>query len=1698
MGNKNRRLYKRIMALLLVVLLILPNVISSVGTKAEGEGVIEGISNITLSSISDGNTASVTIEKAEESDVDMTSLTASVYLVAGSGDVCISNSVNPSVDETSVSVQLSISVPSGTKVHNNDQIYAVISDGSTNQKSTMQTAGQDINLDPATLLDTAPVIDENGNVTVSLSNNDSVSSISGISYTVYDTGNNSIAGPTSVNVSVEGETGTFTIDNSNLGSYDYYVVVSQQDGVDTSSSNVIKNNYVISISSREGIQEILLNNATVSGDSFVVNKNIENTIVVKAAADKPYIETAELTVSGLKATLADDTSECYKIATFSNLWITADDTLNVVTKEAVVSEVSIEATNTKDTFYPGYIYGYSYSVKMDPANAPHYEETVSSNNNDITINGDNTFSIDRNASKGSFKLIVNVNGEDTESSVYSISTESMHVKYYNDDSTRKSLYNDKYAKKGTNGAFIEGRVNKDNYSDFYIGKKDDSNHYWQKLSDSATVSGDEYIFTDGVRHNESFYVKARAYKDKSQNNDGNSNNMLEVEKEILIDGESPTFDLKVESYASGKTEPLDDDTSGVERRVINVLNPQDPEVKDANNESANGSGINSVKYVEADDTYTADYKPSIDDEKLKPVNDNIIPFDKDNLKKTTDFIVYVFDNVGNVSGKKITVEKIESLTLDDASVEGKKPDDGTYYLKKGELVSFTEKGMILNDEASNEKEGSEKYDGSFYFQLIKINGDPVTIDEGDNTFSDYSVKQSTEKSEKAETSDTRRFSFEFLKEGTYEIEITVWDPSLSEKEVKTTKVVYDTTNPVISFDKRIQNQTDKQIINTGEDKLQVVKEVKDNLSGLDKFTCKVSSAYKADGTKFDLSSLINNFEKNKSYNDVVKEGIYKITYEVTDKSGNKTTETREFIFDVTKPDSLGNVEISANNKRDYSDYQFFDKDSIVISLDVEDKESGIESVSVIQNNVTIPSSFGTTEPGNGESKKSVEFTIPTNYKGYLNIELVDVAGNKNTVRLNTKDFAGVIKDDGTAQNNLAIEATKVDSKYDKNTKKQYYNKNDSPKISYDAQDDISGLFEITLYGDGDTKKEQISDKKTGYDKKDEPVILKDSGSWDFSTYTQKNEEKEYSLKAYMEDNAGNYIGSNIVETVVDNIAPEISVTFNGASTAADTYNNDVSVVVSVKETYFSDAEVVVYDGNSVVDTPKTKEDFVVSNGISTCTFTLSKDSVDQYWISVKASDKAANESTYDTSNNRFILDKTSPRLNLTFNNNDVRNGKYYKAERIGTLTVEEHNFDANSVHVNVSVKDSAPGVGVPSNSGFSTSGDTHTSSIPFKQDATYEITVTAQDKAGNSADRTITESFVVDLTAPEIKISNVEQNKLYSGTVRPDIEVTDRNYEAKGTKITLESSRDGGAAAKSLAESYSTTSVANGERFTYTNFKKEEDKDDYYSVKAVAEDLAGNTSEETVGFMVDRFGSYYTLNGYTEGLVKAVYTNLEGDDEIVIEAHNLADIDESTVYFTVGEDTKTLKENEGYTVSEDKGSDHWNVSTYTFDKSLFDAEGEYNIVVSTKDSEGNVADNETKDAPVKFVIDRTAPEFVISGIEDGHDYEDQKSVSGNIEIHDNIGVSKAVITLDGEAQTYEAKDLEAMNNTVPVEFTKGAHSIEVKVVDLAGNESADDKGISFTVDQSAIERAAWWIFIVIGVIVVGGIVFFVVRRRNNA
>ncbi|MBO5608985.1 MAG: hypothetical protein J5929_01235 [Eubacterium sp.] len=1670
MGN-NRRLYKRIIAIMLVVLLVLPHGISSLVTNAsEIEGMI--VSAPVLSRAEGGYTASVTIESTIEGTDLSSGYTLDFYIDGNSTSIGSATIVTDEADSKKGTATSSVLTASISK---NDSVKAVLTDSSGDTAVSGLTQST-FNYPPAPVVlnSDAPTVDANsGVISVSVNNEDSLTTISDCTYTVSFTDINGATNSASGNVTtVNGSTASFTLtgnDKDRLKTDDYTVTVTQ--GTVTATVTE-KNNLTIDISKDSGVQEVLLDNASV-GSSVKINKYNNYVFTLKASPDNPLFKS--VTLGGITPSYSEDASGRFQIATLNVTAgsITLDSTLSATTKKGTMG---IELNFGAETFYPGYKYTVTPTIKdKNPSNVDvtGINLTISSegtfigagDDGSITVNSGEaaTLLIDPDAT-GSFEITASIVGNTSVSPV-SVQKDltilqDLSLKYFDKETGKNPV------------DLVDGYLNKD-----FIVKIDDTNgkyNYYKITSDSSSawtpIPNDKTLTTCHADDDDTqkYTLSFKSYFDKDDGvNNQNNHDMNTKEITVGVDKTDPSFiGFTIKSFTGDTvTSTVEYDENG---------DKVDPDAE--NNASASKREL-SINWKDDVSKGKVEYYDQ-NGTKIKDVSGDKIVFVDE--MDTQTFVIRIYDKVGNYSEESIEVPGIAVLTMSDVTYTSKRTyDEGensTVYMQVGEKAEFYIKGYLTEDIKQ----------GVLEAEVVSSPEAGVTIDASADIDDGLGQK--------------RTYTITPTKDGTYTITYKFKDDSITKPIEGTINIVVDSVKPIIKFDDRINaEQSSQQIINTGNPSLQIVKTVTDEKSGLKKYSCTVSKADKADGTKDLLSDYGEDFNGELSFtdNNNVPEGRYIVTYKAEDRSGNITTIKKDIIFDITKPNSTGAVSVSANNKRNYSDYQYFDTKAIDVSVDVEDKESGIDKVSVIQDNVTIPSTFETSVDGNGNSTKSVKFSIPITYKGFINLELVDIAGNKKTVRLNTNDFAGIVAEDGSAKNSISIEATKVESKYYSDENKQYYNKDDSPKVTYDAQDDISGLYKVTLYGDGDTKNTKIDENNYYDEKSSKEIKLNDNGSWDFTAYANKEEEKEYSLKAFLEDNAGNIIGSNTVNAVVDNIAPEISVTFNGLATPAETYNNDVTVNVTVTETYFRDGEVIIYDGNEVYKT-LTSSDFTTSNGVSTCSYTISKDSSDKYWVTVSASDKANNQKSYSSTSNRFILDKTSPRLNLTFNNNDVRNGKYYKAARTGTLTVEEHNFDASKVTVTVRVSDSAPGVGTPSNSGFSTSGDTHTSTIPFTQDATYEITVTAQDQAGNSADRTITESFVVDLTAPEIKISNVEQNKLYSGTVRPDIEVTDRNYEAKGTKITLESSRDGGAAAKSLAESYSTTSVANGERFTYTNFKKEEDKDDYYSVKAVAEDLAGNTSEETVGFMVDRFGSYYTLNGYTEGLVKAVYTNLEGDDEIVIEAHNLADIDESTVYFTVGEDTKTLKENEGYTVSEDKGSDHWNVSTYTFDKSLFDAEGEYNIVVSTKDSEGNVADNETKDAPVKFVIDRTAPEFVISGIEDGHDYEDQKSVSGNIEIHDNIGVSKAVITLDGEAQTYEAKDLEAMNNTVPVEFTKGAHSIEVKVVDLAGNESADDKGISFTVDQSAIERAAWWIFIVIGVIVVGGIVFFVVRRRNNA
>src|SRR5699024_518399 len=81
----------------------------------------------------------------------------------------------------------------------------------------------------------------------------------------------------------------------------------------------------------------------------------------------------------------------------------------------------------------------------------------------------------------------------------------------------------------------------------------------------------------------------------------------------------------------------------------------------------------------------------------------------------------------------------------------------------------------------------------------------------------------------------------------------------------------------------------------------------------------------------------------------------------------------------------------------------------------------------------------------------------------------------------------------------------------------------------------------------------------------------------------------------------------------------------------------------------------------------------------------------------------------------FTIDKTNPIINITFDNNAVRNGKYYNKTRTATVSIEEHNFSADGVTLSTTANIQEGSVAAPGAGGWSESGDMNTATVPFTQ-----------------------------------------------------------------------------------------------------------------------------------------------------------------------------------------------------------------------------------------------------------------------------------------------------------------------------------------------------------------------------------------------
>lgn len=394
-----------------------------------------------------------------------------------------------------------------------------------------------------------------------------------------------------------------------------------------------------------------------------------------------------------------------------------------------------------------------------------------------------------------------------------------------------------------------------------------------------------------------------------------------------------------------------------------------------------------------------------------------------------------------------------------------------------------------------------------------------------------------------------------------------------------------------------------------------------------------------------------------------------------------------------------------------------------------------------------------------------------------------------------------------------------------------------------------------------------------------------------------------------EDKAGNVAIIRSTGIVVDDKqpsgetkAPEIDIipaepNINGF------YNRNVSVDLKVVDPRYSGN--IASDGgyfsglNKIIYTIKATDTNAVENGVlfdvssgKTAGGVLDADNLISSWtgkitidaakfnsnnviVEITAIDNAGNErvTTNDKINEPIQIDVTQPKINISYDNNNVVRDSSFKAERTAKIVVTERNFRPEDVVIKITNTDGV----IPDVSNWTKTNGTGnlddtewTATIPYTADGDYTFGIDYTDLAGNRtsgvvyADGTTAQTeFTIDKTPPTISISYDNNSAINGNYYKADrtatIVVTEHNFDDKYVDIKLKATNDGKNVDLPKVSGWS----SNGDRHTATISYN---KDALYTFDIAVKDKVGNASanfpEQT--FYVDKTAPTLKITGVAD------------------------------------------------------------------------------------------------------------------------------------------------------------------------------------------------------------------------------------------
>lgn len=750
------------------------------------------------------------------------------------------------------------------------------------------------------------------------------------------------------------------------------------------------------------------------------------------------------------------------------------------------------------------------------------------------------------------------------------------------------------------------------------------------------------------------------------------------------------------------------------------------------------------------------------------------------------------------------------------------------------------------------------------------------------------------------------------------------------------------------------------------------------------------------------------------------------------------------------------------------------------------------------------------------------------------------------------EFTSIPKAQGT-QNNSSNYSYKGDAKSDETMD---YIKNVADKkvplynsdITFGVKvtDSYSGIREISytiIEGpESRVKTVQIDNGGNFVDGKNEGWIINDSVK-DINLVTEMTNNIKVSgnyndmvLLIELTDRAGNKSYDYYVFGI-DKTAPSIEVEYDNnagdSQSGTGTYfkaNRTATITVSERNFNKENVNFIVKNAEGKAPSVKFVKD-IKGTGNSDDTkhvfeVTYSNDGV--YSFDMNYTDRATNKNTkIDYKNSlapkNFVLDKTNPTISVSYDNNEAKNDKFFKANRTATITIVEHNFDVNRVVITQTSALSGSAISNPSVS-WVNSGDTHTGTINYNADGDYTFDITMTDKAANKEDSVnygssvAAKDFTIDTTYSDIvKVDGIADKGvlgLENGSINADAKVNITindvnldNYNIKLTRsrvlVTGESDEELDAKQNNVVDNPETqcaednvdvtsqfvsNASGTGNNTAVIDIPKKDDKgvknDGLYTLTIEAKDKAGNaydTNANIITFSVNRYGSVFTFSNDLYKLLNDNdgYTKSVESTDLTVYEYNATSVSKENVEVISNNDSKTLTANTDYTVNKDaqQTDTSWSKYAYTVKPDNFKNDGVYTLRVSSEDAASITSQTVDYDVcSATFRVDKTPADIIsvnystevnkIAGHNGGSAKAEKLAV--NFTVEDLIRLEKVEVYVNDmtkPVKTYTyGKDFDDANTfdggSFEIERSSTEQNFKIVATDKAGNVIDTSKGDS--------------------------------------